>query len=62
MSVSGFGLLNSEGRALGTHWTGGLMGPTAVLHVVEKRKIPFHTLKSNQFSRSATPLPYLHTN
>jgi len=28
------------GRALGTHWIGGWVGPRAGLNAVEKRKIP----------------------
>jgi hypothetical protein len=34
------GRLTPRGRVLGTHWTGGWVGPRSVLEAVMKRKIP----------------------
>jgi hypothetical protein len=39
-------------RAPGTHWTGGWVGPRAVLDAVAKRKIPSSRRESNRPARS----------
>jgi hypothetical protein len=46
-SASRPGRLPPRERAPGTHWTGGWVGPKAVLDAVVKRKIPSHRRESN---------------
>jgi hypothetical protein len=46
-SASRPGRFTPRGRAPGIHWTGGLVGPSAGLDVVSKRKIPDPRWDSN---------------
>jgi hypothetical protein len=49
-------------RASGTHWTGGWVGPRAVLDAVLKRKIPSPSRESNPRTQIVQPVAQRYTN
>jgi hypothetical protein len=55
-SASRPGCFTPKGRAPGTHWIGGWVGPRAILDAVVKRKIPSPSGNRTLEPRSAIPL------
>jgi hypothetical protein len=61
-SVSRPGRFNCMGRAPGTHWIGGWVGPRAVLDAVVKRKTPSPSRESNPRTPIVQPLAERYTD
>jgi hypothetical protein len=54
--------LSPRVRASGTHWTGGWVGPRAVLDAVVKRKIPSPRRESNLRTPIVQPVAQRYTD
>jgi hypothetical protein len=54
--------LYPRGRAPGTHWIGGWVGPRAVLEAVVKRKIPSFRRESNPRTWIVQPVAQIYTD
>jgi hypothetical protein len=61
-SVSRHGRFTARGRAPGTHWIGGWVGPRAVLDTVVKRKIPSPRRESNPRTPIVQPVAQRYTD
>jgi hypothetical protein len=61
-SASRPGRFTLRGRAPGTHWIGGWVGPRAVLDAVVKRKIPSPRRKSNPRAPIIQPVAKRYTD
>jgi hypothetical protein len=61
-SASRTGRFTPREGAPGTHWTGGWMGPRAVLDAVVKRKIPSSRRESNPRTPIVQPVAQRYTD